>query len=192
MRPWRPIAVLLATVALVGFAGCGGDEEGAPIPAATANALNAELDGVQARLDQGSAGACNDILEGPRGPNKDQAQQLIDSLPDDVDADVRSALQDSFDHLWDLVEQDCEDKADREKQAQPEPEPEQPTETQTETVTEPETPTTPTDTETDTTPTSPEEAPLPNDGDGDSGGGVPEAGNGNGNGGGTFAPGDGG
>lgn len=185
MRPWRPIAALLVIAACIAFAGCGGDEEeGAPIPSATATALNAELDGVQRRLDEGSAGACTDILEGPRGPNKDKVQSLIDSMPDDVDSDVRSALQDSFDRLWDLVGQDCDDKAQKEKsQKEQEPEPEQPTETQTETQTETETETTPTDTETDITPTSPDEAPLPNDGDGDSGGGVPGTGNGNGGGG---------
>ena len=182
MRPWRPIAVLLALAAGAGFAGCGGDEEGAPIPSATATALNNELDGVQARLDQGSSGACQDILGGPRDPNTARAQELIDSLPDDVDSDVRTALQDSFDRLWDLVEQDCEDKAQREQEQKPEtntePEPE-PTPTETETETEPP----PTETETTpTVPTSPDEAPLPNDGDGDSGGGVPGNGNGNGNG----------
>jgi hypothetical protein len=182
------MAVLLALAAGLAVAGCGGDDEGAPIPRATATALNAELDGVQARLDQGSAGACEDILAGPRDPNMDRVQQLIDSLPDDVDADVRSALEESFDRLWDLVQQDCDDKAQQEESQQQEPEPEQPTETQTETETE----TTPTETETEpTTPTAPEEAPLPNDGDGDSGG-VPGVGNGNGNGnGGGVGPGDG-
>jgi hypothetical protein len=182
------MAVLLALAGLAA-AGCGGDEEGAPIPQATATALNAELDGVQDRLDEGSAGACRDILGGPRDPNMDRVQQLIDSLPDDVDADVRSALEESFDRLWDLVQQDCNDKAQKEEDSQQEPEPEQPTETQTETETQ----TTPTETETEpTTPTAPEEAPLPNDGDGDSGGGVPGVGNGNGNGnGGGVGPGDG-
>ena len=39
MRPARPIAVLLVLAAGVFVAGCGGDEEGAPIPTATATAL---------------------------------------------------------------------------------------------------------------------------------------------------------
>jgi hypothetical protein len=183
------MAVLLALAAGPVVAGCGGDDEGAPIPRATGTALNAELDGVQGRLDEGSAGACRDILGGPRDPNMDRVQQLIESLPDDVDADVRSALEESFDRLWDLVGQECDDKAQQEESQQQEPEPEQPTETQTETDTE----TTPTETETEpTTPTAPEEAPLPDDGDGDSGGGVPGVGNGNGNGnGGGVGPGDG-
>jgi hypothetical protein len=178
--PARIFALALVAACLA-VAGCGGNDNGSPIPAATARSLDAQLDGVQARIDQGSEGACKDILEGPRGPNKQQVQDLIESLPDSVDADVRSALQDSFDNLWDVVQQECDDKASK-------------TETNT-TTTETPTNTTPTDTtptdttptdttptDTTTTPTAPDEAPLPNDGTGNSGGGVPGAGNGNGNG----------
>ena len=174
--------MLLVLAAGVFFAGCGGDDKGAPIPTATATALNNELDGVQARLDQGSSGACDDILGGPRDPNKERVQELIDSMPDDVDSDTRSALQDSFDHLWDLVEQDCEDKAQREEdQKQEQPEETTPETTPTETV--PPEETTPTETAPpETTPTEPDEEILPNDGDGNSGGGVPGAGNGDGGG----------
>ena len=161
-------------------AGCGGDEEGKPIPAATAGDLDAQLDDVQARLDQGSPGACRDILEAPesRGADKQQVQDLIDSMPDDVDSDIKSALQDSFDHLWDLVEQDCEDKESKQDTNTTPTETQEettPTQTQEETTPETATETTP------TVPTSPDEAPLPNDGDGGSGG----AGPGNGNGGGA-------
>lgn len=179
--------MVLVLAAGVAAAGCGGDEEGAPIPRATATALNAELDGVQARLDQGSAGACRDILEGPREPNRERAQELIDSMPDDVDSDVRTALQDSFDRLWDLVEQDCDDKAQEEESEQPEET--TPTETTPPETTPTET-TPPETTPTETTPPSEEE--LPPDGDGDNGGGVPGVGNGNGNGnGGGVGPGEG-
>jgi hypothetical protein len=169
-------------LALIGaglaIAGCGGDEEGEPIPAQTAQALEAELDGVQARIDNGSAGACNDILEGDRGPNLERVQQLIDGLPEDVDPDVRSALEDSFDRLWELVEQDCDEKAqeeESERQEEPEPEPE-PTPTETEPEPEP----TPTETEEEPAPTTPEEAPLPPEGDGDNNGVLPGEGNGGG------------
>jgi hypothetical protein len=173
----RGLTFLLVALALA-LAGCGGDDEGEQIPRATANALDAELDGVQDRLDNGSAGACRDILEGPRGPNRARVEQIIDSIPDDVDADIRSALADSFDRLWDLVGQECEDRAQEEEaQQEPEPEPE-PEPTQTET-TETET----TETETDTTETvPPAEEELPPEGDGDNDGGVPGNGNGNGNG----------
>ena len=171
-------------VALVLLAGCGGDDEGKPIPAATASGLQTELSGVQARLDQGSAGACRDILEGPRDPNKQRVQDLIDGMPDAVDSDVRSALQDSFDNLWDLVQQECDDKAAKEdsrQQEQPaEPEP-TPTETTPTETTPPET------TPTETTP--PSEEQLPPEGNGNNNGGVPGGGNGNGNGGGATTPG---
>ena len=79
--------------------GCGGDEEGKGIPRATASALDTQLNGVEQRLAEGSAGACRDILEAPksRGANEQQVQDLIDSMPDDVDSDVKTALQNSFD-----------------------------------------------------------------------------------------------
>jgi hypothetical protein len=177
--PKRIFVLALVAVAIVA-AGCGGDKEGKGIPVATANGLHTQLENVQARIDQGSAGACKDIIEAPasRGSNKQQVQDLIDSMPDDVDADVKSALQDSFDHLWDLVEQDCADKADKADQTDTNT---TPTNTQTETTpTETQTETTPTETETTpTTPTTtesaPDNAPLPNDGNGNgagNGGGV--------------------
>ncbi|HKP22176.1 MAG TPA: hypothetical protein VJT68_11695, partial [Thermoleophilaceae bacterium] len=143
-RVARIFALVIVAVSVAVATGCGGDEEGKGIPVATADTLNAQLDKVEERIQQGSAGACKDILEGPRGPNKDQVQEAIDSMPDDVDSDVKSALQDSFDHLWDLVEQDCEDKASEQEQQDTTP-----TETQTDT--------TPAQTETETTPTQPEE-----------------------------------
>jgi hypothetical protein len=178
VRALKRIVPVIAIALFVGaaLAGCGGDDSGKPIPVATATALNNELNNVQARLDNGSAGACRDILEGARGPNRDRVNELIDAMPDDVDSDVRSALQDSFDNLWDLVQRECDDRQSKEderkqQQQQQEEEPEQDT---TPTDTTP-TDTTPTDTTpTDTTPT--DEAPLPNDGDGDSGGGVPGTG----------------
>jgi hypothetical protein len=169
----KGITVLLALGACLAAAGCGGDDEGKPIPAATATALQSQLDNIQARVDNGSAGACRDILEGSRGPNKQQVQQLIDSMPDSVDSDVRSALQDSFDNLWDLVDQDCQDKADQEQsQKQEQPEPTQTETTQTET----------TPTETTPTETTPTETTPPSEGNDNNGGGAPGNGNGNGNG----------
>ena len=175
MTTLKRILLLTALAAVLGVAGCGGDEEeGAPIPADTATALENELDNVQARLDNGSVGACRDILEGDRGPNLERVRELLDSLPDDVDPEVRSALEDSFDRLWELVEQDCEDKAQEERESKPDPEPE-PEPTPTVTEEEP----TPTETETAPAPepTTPEEAPLPPEGDGDNEGDIPGEGN---------------
>jgi hypothetical protein len=183
----RTLAVALLAVG-VALAGCGGDKEGKPIPVASAAALQTQLDNVEARLDQGSAGACKDILEGPRGPNKEHVQQLIDDMPDSVDSDVKSALQDSFDNLWDRISQECDDKASKQTQTKTTPtETETQTEETTPTETETETETTPTETEPATTPTSPDTAPLPNDGNGNGGVGN---GNGNGNGGGAGAEGE--
>ena len=171
MRALTRIALVAMLAVTLVVAGCGGDDEGTPIPSETATALNAELDGVQARIDNGSAGACKDILEGSRGPNLERVRELIDAMPDNVDPDVRSALGASFDRLWELVQDDCDQKASEEDQAQPDPVP-----TETETTT----PTTATTPET-TTPTTPEEEILPPEGDGDNDGEVPP-GNGNGNG----------
>jgi hypothetical protein len=170
----RIVPLLLVAVAAVGAAGCGGDEEGKPIPVATADQLDAQLDDVQARLDQGSVGACKDILEAPesRGADQQQVQDVIDSMPDDVDSDIKSALQDSFDHLWDLVEQECEDKESKQETETNTT----PTETQEETTpTETQEETTPTETQEETTPTTTtptDEELLPNDGNGESGGGA--------------------
>jgi hypothetical protein len=175
----RILAAALAAVALAA-AGCGGDEEGKPIPAGTAETLNLQLQKVQERITQGSVGACKDILDAPdeRGPNKKQVQDAIDSMPDDVDPDVKSALQDSFDHLWELVEQDCEDKESEQEQEQNTT----PTQTQTQeetTPTETQEETTPAETETETTPTTtvpPSEEQLPGgEGNGNGGGAGPGA-----------------
>ena len=167
--------VLLALVLLA--AGCGGDEEGKQLPSAQVQLLNGRLDETQRRLDDGSAGACRDILN----DTKPEVGKIIDSLPSDVDGDVRDALVESFDNLWSLVDDRCQEAQQDEESQQPEPEPSQPEETETETV-PPETDTT------ETTPPATEE--LPFEGDGDNGGGLPGNGNGNGNGGG-FGPGGG-
>jgi hypothetical protein len=176
----KRISLLVVLAACVAAAGCGSDDEGGKqIPADTAAALEAQLDKVQDRLNNGTEGACKDILEAPpeRGPNREAVQELIDGLPNDVDPDVREATQESFDNLWSLVESKCEDLK-----------PDEPVQTET---TEPETTTTETTTtettetappETDTEPTTPEEQPLPPEGDGENGGAIPGDENGNGGG----------
>jgi hypothetical protein len=165
--------------ACLAAAGCGSDEEGDPIPQDSAAALQEQLDGVQARLDNGSVGACEDILGGPRGPNLDAVNQAISQLPEGVDADVRSALQDGFDRLFSLVEDRCnelsEEQAQQETDTTEEPPPvieteteTVPPETETETVPPPETETLPPP-ETETIPPPTEEAP-PEEEEGDGGG----------------------
>ena len=184
MTSFKRITLVLSLCACLAAAGCGSDDEGGKqLPANTAAALEDQLNRVQDRLDNGTEGACRDILEGPRGPNRAAVQQLLDGLPNEVDPDVREATQESFDNLWSLVESKCEElRADEPAQTTP-------TDTQTET-TPTETETQPTETTpppTDTEPTTPDQQPLPPEGDGDNGGTVPpeENGNGNGNGGGV-------
>ncbi|MGH2804871.1 MAG: hypothetical protein ACRDL4_17795, partial [Thermoleophilaceae bacterium] len=74
-----------ATVALlVLVVGCGGaEEEGAPIPAESAAALQSQLDSIQNRFDFPEGAACADITGG-EDPNTTAVQNTIDSLPDDV------------------------------------------------------------------------------------------------------------
>jgi len=184
VNSFKRIALVLALCACLAAAGCGSDDEGGKqLPANTAAALEDQLNRVQDRLDNGTEGACRDILEGPRGPNRAAVQQLLDGLPNDVDPDVREATQESFDNLWSLVESKCQElQADEPAQTTP-------TDTQTDT-TPTETETQPTETTpppTDTEPTTPDQQPLPPEGDGDNGGTVPpdENGNRNGNGGGV-------
>jgi hypothetical protein len=168
----KRISILLALCACLAAAGCGSDDEseGDPIPAQQAAELQNRLDETEARLANGSVGACKDILE----DTMPEVTRILSGLPGSIDADVRDALEESFDNLWSLVESECQDlKPDEPVQTETDTEPETtPTETQPETT---ETTPPPTDTT-----TAPEEAPPPSDGDGDNGGEVPPSGNGGG------------
>ncbi len=175
MRIRALAAAGLALAALA--AGCGGDSEGAPIPAAKASDLQRQLDSVAGRISNGSVGACRDaIQDSAGGDNVTEVDQIIGSLPADVDQNVKDALQRSFDHLFDLVSRRCDELQ------QTETTPPKTTETQTVETVPPET--TPTTTEPQTTPTTPT-APdtttptvpdLGNNGDGSGGAGAPGAG----------------
>jgi hypothetical protein len=181
MKLKRTTLVLLLGACLAA-AGCGSDDEGDPIPTDSAALLQEQLDNIQARIDNGSVGACDDILSGPRGPNVDPVNQAIAQLPDGVDQDVRSALQDGFDRLFSLVEERCTElRAEAEAQQEEEPAEEPPVVTETETVPPPETETEvvpPPETDTETTPPPetgeepPTDVPAPEDGgEGEDGGG---------------------
>jgi hypothetical protein len=165
----KHIVLLLALGACLAAAGCGSDEEkGGPIPAAQVTALQARLDETQNRLANGSEGACKDILN----DTMPEVGNILDTLPNSVDPDVRDALEQSFDNLWSLVESECQDlKPDEPAQTTTTP-PEETTTTPPETTP---TETTPPETSTET---APEEAPLPQDGNGDSGGAIPDTGGG--------------
>ena len=136
------------------------------------------------RISNGSVGACLDVIQdNPSGDNLTTVNDIIDSLPGRVDQNVRDALQRSFDHLFDLVGQRCDELQ------QTKTTPTETTETQTVETVPPET--TPTNTApqtTPTTPTTPETTPtIPDQGNNGNG-----EGNGNNNGGGgAGAPGEG-
>jgi hypothetical protein len=136
MTTFKRTTGFLALAACLLAAGCGSDDEGAGIPRNSAAALENQLDSIQDRFDFPGGAACADITDGD-DPNTTAVQRTIDGLPADVDTDVRDALQQSFDRLFQLVEEQC-------KKPQ--------TETQTDTVTEPAPPPPETETETETTP----------------------------------------
>ncbi len=168
----RAAATILA--ALVLASGCGGDDEGAPIPSGQATELLRRLDSVSGRIADGSAGACDDAIEGEDN-DLDLVQDQIDALPADVDADVRDALQQSFDRLFELVSDRCRElqaeEQDTEVETTPETTPTEPLPT----ATEPPPPTDPVPTtpEVPTTPTVPDPGGDEND---DSGGAAPQDG----------------
>jgi hypothetical protein len=165
---FRKTTILVLALAASAAAGCGGDDEepeGAPIPQQAATDLESRLAEVERRMEAGG-GACADI----QNDSKPAVDSIVSSLPARVDADVRDALQESFDRLFQLSEQECDEQAGQE----PEPEPVPPPDTETEeTVTVPppeETETVPPPEETETVP-PPEEVPPEDEENPDQGGG---------------------
>jgi hypothetical protein len=172
----HPIAILLACLALVA---CGDEEEdpGAPIPADRVQALEEQLQSIQDRFDAGGA-ACADITTGD-DTNTAVVDQVLASIPNRVDADVRGALRESFDRLFQLVEDQCEEPETETQTTETVPPETETVPPETETV-PPETETVPPETETvppEETPQGPPETPPGQ-----------EEGNGNGNGGGFGPP----
>ena len=170
---------LIACLAALLLGGCGSNgDDGKQLPASTRQELDKQLRSVENRFDAGG-GACSDIAQ-----NQDSVQKTLESIPADVNADVRNALRDGFDRLFQLTAEQCDEQKN------------QPTETQpTETTPAPAPPTEPTPTEptpTETTPAPPEKKPKrekgPKEGPGGGAGGgnvVPQTGDG---GGGTVSP----
>ena len=133
------LSVCLLALAL---AACGGDEPGKGLPSSTARGLTQELAAVKRRLDQGSVGACEDVLN----DSVPTFQRRLDSLPEATDPALRSALDDSFAKLRTLSEQECDERRQKAEDKK--------TETET-------TPTIPTPTETTPPPTTTETTPPP-------------------------------
>lgn len=129
--PPSRLAALAAACLSLALGGCGGEEKGRPLPARAANAIVTDLDQLQQRVDDGE---CADVKKG----NIPRIQKQIDRLPDDVDEDVRTTLEDGFDRLKQLVDEQCEQKQEpKPVEPAPEPDPTQPEPTQPE-PTEPE------------------------------------------------------
>jgi hypothetical protein len=142
------IALLIALVAATA-AGCGSDdEEGSPLPEQAVVDLESRLEEVERRMAAGG-GACEDITI-DTAPAVDG---VIQSLPSDVDPDVRQALEDGFERLFTLTAEQCDETQGQQTEPEPAPEPAPETETETETI-PPET------IPTETTPTIPEQPPV--------------------------------
>jgi hypothetical protein len=151
-------ALLIALVAATA-AGCGSqDEKGSPLPEQAVVDLESRLDEVERRMTAGG-GACADITN----DSAPAVDGIIQSLPSDVDPDVRKALEDGFGRLFALTSEQCDETQGQQTEPEPAPEPAPETETQTETI-PPET------IPTETTPTIPEQPPEPLPQEGDSSG----------------------
>lgn len=137
---------------------CGGEDPGKGLTSSTAGALTQELASVERRIDQGSLGACEDVLE----DSVPTIQRRLDSLPAATDPELRSALDDSFDRLRTLSEQECDERRQKAEDRKTERE----TSPTIPTPTEPPPP--PTTTETTPPPTT-ETTPKPDEGDEDEG-----------------------
>ena len=123
IRPRAQLAALVACAALIVGAGCGSDDdpEGRPLPRQAANELEKRLDEVQRRFDaaseEGKAGACNDIDD----DSYPAIDRIVNTLPENVDPEVRDALQASLERLRELTREGCADVEDTTTQEEPAP-----------------------------------------------------------------------
>jgi hypothetical protein len=125
VRPRATITLILALAAGLA-AGCGDDEEnGEPIPPDQAAALQRQLESIENRFQFGGD-ACADIT-GNADPNTTAVRSVLDSLPQNVDPDLRDSLEQSFDRLFELVQEQCDTEQGQEEA--PPPVEVQPTET---------------------------------------------------------------
>jgi hypothetical protein len=123
----RATTSLILALAAGLAAGCGSDDDqsGEPIPPDQAAALQRQLESIENRFQFGGD-ACADIT-GNADPNTTAVRSVLDSLPQEVDSDLRDSLEQSFDRLFELVQEQCDTEKGQEE-APPPVEP-QPTET---------------------------------------------------------------
>lgn len=143
----NPIAAVLAAGAILAGCGGSGDER---LDEPTAQRLIRELDQVDSRV---AAGECDSVRRG----SLVRLERTVESLPSES-SDIRSALEDGFTRLRDLIDAQCEDDTETQTETTP---------TQTQTTPPPTETEPPTQTETQQTQT----APPDEDGDEDDGGG---------------------
>jgi hypothetical protein len=158
------IVLALVGAAVAALAGCGGSDEpeGTGLPQDTASELERRLDEIERRYrvatDDGEPGACADI----ENDSIPAVNELVDGLPQDVDPDIRQAVEESFSRLEELTRADCAEVEPAETEPETVPAP-------TETIPE----TTPEETTTETTPEeAPKEEKPKKDKGGDKGGGA--------------------
>lgn len=146
----RHLAALTVGAVLLVSAGCGSDDDkGEPLPGDAVAMLERRLDEVERRFRDGTetnnVGACNDI----ETDSYTAIDDTVAALPQDVDADVRDALEDGLARLKQLTSEGCSDvepaRTEPEETPPPQPEPPPPV---TETLPAP----TPTETEPDEKP----------------------------------------
>lgn len=108
MRTRVTTTIALAACVAAAAAGCGGDEKGRAIPAETRQELQKQLTSIENRFEA-AGGACADIVE-----NQASIERTLDTLPADVDSEVRDALSDGFSRLFDLTGEQCDEQKGQE------------------------------------------------------------------------------
>lgn len=145
------IGAVAVSLALLAIAGCGGsDESERLLPQRVADELELRLESIRGRVEDGSAGACEDIYRSrDDGGDLEPIDEALASIPENVDPQIRAALEQSFQRLEQLVADECGEIRERE----PDEQDSAPEETEPDTDVEPP--------ETDTTETDPDDPAEP-------------------------------
>ena len=130
----RQTLLALAAAAALAATGCGSSAEepakrGKGLPQSSVDALDRRLDEVQRRyddgVDNGNVGACEDIesksFKGEDGI--DGIDEIVGGLPQDVDPELRTALERSIERVRELTGDCAEQAAANPPAPVPEPEP---------------------------------------------------------------------
>ena len=125
-RPARQLPGALAACAALAAAGCGSSEEprGEPLPRQSVAELQKRLDEIERRyrdgIEDGNLGACEDIQK----DSIPAVEVIVGGLPQEVDAELRDAVEGSFARLEQLTREDCAEVEPPSPEPRPEPEPE--------------------------------------------------------------------